>query len=65
MNKVEPIYNDNHGYALERPYIVQVNGKTLLDKGLNPRRFKDSIAAAIAGAKEVDRLRAVGKDAPR
>lgn len=55
---VEPVYSANHGYAAERPYIVRVNGKTLLNNQHSPRRFKDSMKAAVAGAKEVDRMKA-------
>jgi hypothetical protein len=53
---VEPVWHPR-GSAYRKPYVVKVNGKTLLDRSFNLRRFKDSKTAAIAGAKEVDRLR--------
>lgn len=60
MYEVEPIYQPGHTDAEARPYIVKVNGKTLMNAQFNPRRFKDSMKAALAGAKEVDRLKANG-----
>lgn len=60
MYTVEPIYHPGHADAHSRPYIVKVNGRTLMNNAHNPRRFKDSMKAAVAGAKEVDRLKAVG-----
>lgn len=54
MNTIIPIY---HPEEDQFPYTVKVNGKVLMGKR-GERRFKDSFAAAIAGAKEVDRLRA-------
>jgi hypothetical protein len=57
---VEPMYHPRGG-AYHRPYVVMVNGRTLMSKHHRYRRFKDSKSAAIAGAKEVDRLRAEAK----
>lgn len=51
--KIEPIEDDD----IEYPYTVKVNGVILMGK-YGERRFKDSFEAAIAGQKEVDRLRA-------
>jgi hypothetical protein len=55
--EVTPILDSGHADAFRRPYIVKVNGQTLMTKQLNPRRFADSISAAIAGAKHVDELK--------
>lgn len=41
-----------------RSYGVEVNGKTLRDALGRTRTFLTSAAAAVAGAKEVDRLKA-------
>lgn len=58
MYKVEP-FKALPGDAHPTPYVCRVDGWTLIDKLGRPRRFKDSINAAIAGAKHVDRLRAM------
>jgi hypothetical protein len=58
MNVVEPIHKPRDSWC--RPYVVKVNGKILMTRQRTPRRFKDSKSAAIAGAYEVDRLRAAG-----
>lgn len=57
MNTIEPVEDRGHADAWERPFMVKVNGEILMNKQLNPRRFKTSIAAAIAGAKYVDELK--------
>lgn len=52
--KIEPVeINDDSA----RPYVVTVNGVTLLDKRGRPRRFSSSITAAVAGSNEACRLR--------
>lgn len=53
MNEIIPVEN----YTGTRPYGVEVNGWLLVDKAGRPRRYKDSISAAIAGAKHVDKIR--------
>jgi hypothetical protein len=55
--KVEPVEVDETG---ARPYIVKIDGWTVTDKAGRPKRFKDSIAAAIGGAKHIDWLRVHG-----
>ena len=57
MNEVKVI-EDNGPYVHHRPFRAAVNGNVLCDKRGRQRRFADSFAAAIAGAKEVDRIRA-------
>lgn len=42
------------------PYSVTVNGAWLTKKSGGRRRFGDSMKAAVAGAKEVDRIKAHG-----
>ena len=59
-NAIDVREDHNGGYASDKPFIVYVNGKLLSTKAYNPRRFKTSIAAAIAGAKHVDELRERG-----
>lgn len=61
---VEPVYKPGHADADQRPYIVKVNGTTLMNNQHNPRRFKNSMTAAVAGAKEVDRLKAMAATRP-
>lgn len=56
MHHIEPVIDTNAGRSQDRPYIVKVDGKVLMG-ARSPRRFKDSFSAALAGAKEVDRLR--------
>lgn len=58
--KVEVIEDPGRAGAHDRPYIVKINGHVLLSKQHNPRRFSDSAKAAVAGAKRVDELRALG-----
>lgn len=48
---VEPIEDARHA----RPYRVQIDGKVLLDSCGRIVRYKNSITAAIGGAREVDR----------
>lgn len=52
MNNVEVIED-----FLEDNIRVSVNGEILKDADGNDRTFTDSISAAVAGAKEVDRQR--------
>lgn len=56
MHQIEPIIDTNGGRSQDRPYIVKVDGKVLMGKR-SPRRFKDSFAAGLAGAREIDRQR--------
>lgn len=58
MNKVEVI-DAVGGEATTgtKPFMVKVNGEVLRDKRGVGRRFGDSIAACLAGTREVDRLR--------
>lgn len=53
MNEIIPVLD----FTGLKPYGVQVNGWYLIDKAGRPRRFKDSISAAIAGAKHLDKIR--------
>lgn len=55
MNKIEPI---DYADGTPKPYGVRVNGGLLVDKRGRARKFMDSFSAALAGAKEIDRLRA-------
>lgn len=66
MNKVEVIEDHPARESLtgkDLPFMVMVNGNILRNVRGVGRRFSTSIKAAIAGTKEVDRLRAVGKEA--
>lgn len=56
MNKIEPV--EIGGLPMNKPYGVKLNGHFLRDSRDRVRRFRDSITAAVAGAKEVDRRRA-------
>lgn len=62
MWNVEPVELAlDHGRSNgAKPYIVKVNGWTVTDKRGTPKRFKDSIAAAIGGARHVDWLKSQG-----
>jgi hypothetical protein len=62
VNQIDVI--EDEGATVLRPFSVKVNGKILLRKDGQERRFDSSINAAIAGAKEVDRLRASQSDRP-
>jgi hypothetical protein len=59
MHKIEPIEVEGtvRGGFTKRPYIVLVDGERLLNSQGTPVRFKDSITAALGGAREVDRRR--------
>jgi hypothetical protein len=58
LNEVVPVcLNPNGSRWYKKPYIVIVNGHRLKDKRGTPLRFINSMTAAIAGAKEVDRQR--------
>lgn len=58
LNEVVPqCLNPDGGRWFKKPYIVYVNGQRLLDSRGTPRRYKDSMTAAVAGAKEIDKHR--------
>lgn len=46
------------GWGEVLPFMVEVNGEVLRNTRGVGRRFKTSAAAAVAGAKEVERRRA-------
>lgn len=51
-HEVEPLYDPvaPNRVPYVRPYIVKVDGKILMTLRGNPRRFKNSMQAAVAGA---------------
>jgi hypothetical protein len=55
MNEVQVIELTNVRWA--RRFIVEINGKKLLNCYGQPRRFATSSNAALAGVNEVDRFR--------
>lgn len=53
--KVEPI-EAGTGF-MKRPYYVLINGEALRTSNGSVVRYKDSMTAALGGAREVDRLK--------